>query len=106
MRKIYIFVLFLIAIATIPMALYTLRGQQDYVVLMLVCGGRYDSNDLHVGRFDSEASAKAWADSEMTGHWDIAYIYDMFPNDGTQRLLWARSESSCYPDMGSWRRIE
>ena len=104
MRKL-ILIIGLILVLLVPMVMYAVQAQQDYFVLMLVCGGTYDSNNLHVGQFDDEGTAKAWADAEMQGAWDIAYIYDSWSTNGSMRLLWARSESVCYPDMGDWRRI-
>ena len=102
MKKI-LMVLVLIALLLVPVVLVAVQvqGQDDYFVLMLVCGGTYDSSDLHVGRFDSEADAKAWADAEMSGVWDFAYIYDSWTYDGSMKLLWLRSEGDCYSDMRS-----
>ena len=106
MRKI-IFILMLIFVVLIPTGCnQSVQAQQDYFVLMLICGSRYDSSNLHVGQLGSEAAAKQWADTEMQGRWDIAYIYDSWTTDGSMRLLWARSESDCYPDMREWRRFD
>ena len=81
------------------------QAQDSYFVLMLVCGGTYDSSNLHVHQASSEGEAQAWADAEMGGAWDIAYIYDSWASDGSMDLLWARSESTCYPGMRDWTRF-
>lgn len=94
-----------VLLLVVAMVFAMVQAQSDYFVLMLVCGGTYDSSNLHVHQADSEASAKAWADAEMGGAWDIAYIYDSWSTDGSMRLIWARSESGCYPDMRDWTRF-
>lgn len=82
------------------------QEQQDYTALMLVCGGTYDSSSLHLRQFGNEADAQAWADGEMQGVWDIAYIYNGYTPDGAMRLVLARSEGSCYPGMSQWTRFD
>lgn len=84
----------------------SIKAESPYTVLMLICGGTYDSTNLHMSEFATEDEAKAWADNEMNQQWDIAYIYHGREADNdTKKMILARSDSSCYPGMTTWTRF-
>lgn len=93
----YAMVALLIALVFIVWSV-VIRAQGDAYALMLVCGGTYDSSQLHMRHFDDVDDAKRWADGELAGGWDIAYIYDSWSRDGSMRMLWVRSDGACYGD--------
>ena len=81
------------------------EAQSPYVALMLICGGTYDSSNLHMAEFPTEGEAKTWADAELQGVWDLAYIYQGYEN-GALHLISAKSQNvSCFPDVTDWTTI-
>lgn len=82
------------------------EAQSPYVALMLICGGTYDSSNLHMAEFSTEGEAKAWADAELQGVWDLAYIYHGYEADGARSLAFASSKNPlCHPGTTTWTAI-
>jgi len=81
------------------------EAQSPYTALMLICGGISDSSNLHMAEFPTEGEAKTWADAELQGVWDLAYIYQGYEN-GALHLISAKSQNvSCFPDVTDWTTI-
>jgi hypothetical protein len=106
--KLFLLVLVLgvvLAIVGVSLVIVTAQGQ-PYTAAMLVCDGTFYLSGPHMANFSSEDAAKQWADGQLAGAYDIAYIYRPQGQGLLSELLWMKSESAdCYGNQfRDWAR--
>jgi hypothetical protein len=96
-----------VVLAIIGMALVVVAAQgQPFTAAMMRCGGEFRFAGPHMANFSSEEAAKQWADGQLAGAFDIAYIYRPQGQGLLSELLWIKSESAdCYGNQfRDWAR--
>jgi hypothetical protein len=95
----------ILAIVGVSLMIVTAQGQ-PYTAAMLVCDGTFYLDGPHIATFSSEDAAKQWADAQLAGSYDIAYISRSQGQGQAGQLLWIKSESSqCYGNQfRDWAR--
>jgi hypothetical protein len=95
----------LVAIFGLALVIVAAQGQ-PYTAAMMSCGGEFRFTGQHMANFSSEDAAKQWADGQLAGGFDIAYIYRPQGTGMLSELLWIKSESNeCYPNQyHDWSR--
>lgn len=73
---------------------------QGYTAFMQVCGDAVFLDGPHVRRFGDLASAQAWADGQLAGAYNLAYVW-------TDAELWAKADDGrCFGGRFlSWTRV-
>lgn len=85
--------------AIVGMALVIVTAQgQAYTAVMLNCGGDFRFAGPHIANFADEHAAKSWADGQLAGIFEIAYIYQPSAPNILAPLLWVKSDGACLGD--------
>jgi hypothetical protein len=78
---------------------------QPFTAAMMRCDGEFRFAGPHMANFGSEDEAKRWADGQLAGDFDIAYIYRPDGPGLLSNLLWVRSDGACYGEQfREWAR--
>lgn len=106
--KLFLVVLALaVVLAILGVSLMIVAAQgQPYTATMLTCDGTFYLAGPHMANFSSEDAAKQWADGQLAGNYDIAYISRPQGQGVAGELLWIKSESAdCYGNQfRDWTR--
>jgi hypothetical protein len=91
-KNLFIVVLIVAVLAVSIFVFAVVRGQSSYYVHLLRCKGTFISSQTNYSNHGSVDAAKQYADSNLGGNYDIAYVLD----GARSRVLWARSTGACY----------
>jgi hypothetical protein len=94
-----------LAVLGMAMVLSSAQGQ-PFTAAMMRCGEAFYFAGPHMANFSSDDEAKRWADGQLAGAFDIAYIYRPEGPGLLSNLLWIKSESvECYGNQfRDWTR--
>lgn len=98
-------ILTLLATVLIGGSYLLVQGQSHYAVELMKCNGNFPADAEFNANFDSVESAKQYADDNLSGQYNIAYVIDstMQNVNGHQGvIIWARSTVNCYSHSNQW----